>query len=151
MATTDLIPWKKTESEPALRRRPGDPFTALRGEIDNMFDGMLRDWTGRRPIFRGGAELFVPSIDMKETAKEIRITAELPGLEEKDLEVSLLNRMLRITGEKREEHEEETGDTYQCERQFGRFERMIELPAEVDAEQVKASFKKGVLKVVLPK
>ncbi len=86
-----------------------------------------------------------------ETAKEIRVTAELPGLEEKDLEVSLLEGALTIKGEKRDEHEEEKGDVYHSERHYGMFERTISLPSQVDADKVKASFKKGVLKITLPK
>ena len=79
------------------------------------------------------------------------MTAELPGLEEKNIEVSLLNGALWIKGEKNEEHEEEKGDVYCWERRYGSFQRMVELPTEVAADKIKACFKKGVLKVTLPK
>jgi HSP20 family protein len=94
---------------------------------------------------------WMPQADVSETAKEVRVTVELPGMEEKDLEVSFLDGALTIKGEKNEEHEEEKGDVYRSERRYGRFERTIPLPAEVDVDNVKASFKKGVLKITLPK
>jgi len=148
MAMTDLIPWKKSNDALAVRQRETDPFMRLRHNIDQIFDNMLGDWTGRMNMFD---RVFMPTIDVHETAKGVRVTAELPGLDEKDIEVSLLNGALWIKGEKREEREEEKGDIYRCERQYGSFQRMVELPTEVDADKIKASFKKGVLKVTLPK
>jgi HSP20 family protein len=152
MAITDLIPWKKNdENALALRRRELDPFAQFRREMDNMFEGMLGDWTGPMNLLDRNLGNWMPRIDVRETAKEIRVTAELPGMEEKDLEVSLLDRALTIKGEKSEEHEEEKGDVHRSERQYGMFQRTIPLPSEVDAEKVNARFKKGVLKITLPK
>src|ERR1041384_362722 len=94
---------------------------------------------------------FMPEIDVKETDKEIRVTAELPGMEQKDIEVTFIDGGLTIKGEKREEQEEEKGDWYHSERRWGAFERMIPLPADIDLNKAKAWFKKGVLKVTLPK
>jgi HSP20 family protein len=148
MAVTDLIPWKKNNDTLTVRQGQTDPFMRLGRNIDQMFDNMLGDWTGRMNMLD---RVFTPTVDVYETAKEIRVTAELPGLDEKDIEVSLLNGALWIKGEKHGEHEEEKGNVYRCERQYGSFQRMIELPTEVDAEKIKASFKKGVLKVALPK
>ena len=116
-----------------------------------MFDGMLGDWTGPMSLLDRRLGSWMPQIDVSETAKEIRVTAELPGMEEKDLEVSLVEGALTIRGEKSEEHEEDKGDVHRSERQYGMFERTIRLPSEVDADKVKASFKKGVLKITLPK
>jgi HSP20 family protein len=96
-----------------------DPFAQMSQDIDQMFQGMLGDWSGRMNLFNRAGQVFMPTIDVKDTAKEIRATAELPGLEEKDIELSLVDRALWIKGEKREEHEEEKGDVYQCERQYG--------------------------------
>jgi HSP20 family protein len=152
MAITDLIPWKKNdENALALRRRELDPFAQFRREMDNMFEGMLGDWTGPMNLLDRKLGNWMPRIDVRETAKEIRVTAELPGMEEKDLEVSLLDGALTIKGEKSEEHEEEKGDVHRSERQYGMFQRTIPLPSEVDAEKVNARFKKGVLKITLPK
>ena len=152
MAITDLIPWKKNdESALAMRRRETDPFAQFSREIDRMFDGMLGDWTRPMNLLDRSLGSWMPQIDVRETAKEIRVAAELPGLEEKDIQVSLLDGALTIKGEKSEEHEEEKGDVHRSERQYGMFERTIPLPSEVDFEKVNATFKKGVLKVTLPK
>jgi len=148
---TDLIPWKKTNNDLTVHRQGNDPFWHMGQDIDRMFGGLLGDWTGGMNVFNGGGGSFMPTVDVKETAKEIRVTAELPGLEEKDIQVSLFGSSLSIKGEKREEHEEEKGDVYRCERQYGSFERVIQLPSEVETDQVKASFKKGVLRIALPK
>jgi HSP20 family protein len=151
MAMTDLIPWKKNDNSLAIQGQDSSPFGQLRREIDRMFEGMLGDWTGRMNLLDRRFGSWMPHIDMKETAKEIRITAELPGMEEKDIEVSLVDGALTIKGEKREDHEEEKGDVYHSERQYGMFERTIPLASEIDADKVTASFKKGVLKIALPK
>jgi HSP20 family protein len=152
MAITDLIPWKKpNDNSLTVRQRAMDPFTQMRQEIDQMFNGMLPDWAGRMNLLDRRFGSWMPQIDVNETAKEIRVTVELPGMEEKDIEVSLLDGALTIKGEKREEHEEERGDVYHSERQYGMFERTIPLASEIDADRIKASFKKGVLKIALPK
>ena len=151
MAITDLIPWKKNDDTLAVRRREMDPFMQMRREIDQMFNGMLGDWTGSMNLLDRRFGSWMPHVDVNETGKEIRVTAELPGMEEKDLEVSLVEGALTIKGEKSEEHEEEKGDVHRSERQYGMFERTIPLPSEVDVDKVKASFKKGVLKITLPK
>lgn len=151
MAITDLIPWKKNEQSLAVRRREMDPFMQMRREIDQVFNGMLGDWMGPMNLLDRRLGSWMPQVDVNVTAKEIRVTAELPGMEEKDLEVSLVEGALTIKGEKSEEHEEEKGDVHRSERQYGMFERTIPLPSEVDADKVQASFKKGVLKITLPK
>ena len=151
MAITDLIPWKKNENSLALRRRELDPFGQLRREIDQMFNGMLGDWNRPMNLLDRSLGSWMPQVDVSETAKELRVTAELPGMQQKDIEVSLVDGALTIKGEKREEHEEEKGDLHRSERQYGMFERTIPLASEVDADKVKASFKKGVLKITMPK
>ena len=152
MAITDLIPWKKNdENALAVRRREQDPFAQFRREMDRMFEGVLGDWTGPMNLLDRRLGSWMPQVDVRETAKEIRVTAELPGMDEKDLQVSFLGGALTIKGEKTEEHEEEKGDVRRSERQYGMFERTIPLPSEVDVEKVNARFKKGVLKITLPK
>ena len=152
MAITDLIPWKRNDDNAlAVRRREQDPFAQFRREMDNMFEGMLGDWTRPLNLLDRKLGSWMPQIEVRETGKEIRVTAELPGMEEKDIQVSLLDGGLSIKGEKNEEHEEEKGDVHRSERQYGMFERTIPLPAEVDRDKVKATFKKGVLKITLPK
>jgi len=154
MAITDLVPWRKTNQTPALRRQNRDPFFQLRQNIDEMFDRFLGDWSGGmnwldKPFGTFGS--FMPEVDVSETSKEVRVTAELPGMEQKDLEVSFLDGAVTIKGEKRQEHEEETGGMYRSERQYGTFERTIPLPSEVDPDKGQASFKNGVLRITLPK
>src|SRR3954451_5806115 len=152
MAITDLVPWKKSNSNLAVRRRETDPFLRMRQELDDVFNNMLGEWPGGLGLLNhGGMPSFMPIVDVTDTEKEIRVTAELPGLDEKDLEVSILDGSLWIKGEKREEHEEDKGDLYRRERQYGAFQRIIPLPTQVEADKIKASFNKGVLKVTLPK
>ena len=106
MAMKELIPWKKNNDRLALRRREMDPLRELRQEIDQIFNGFLGDWTGRINLLDRRLGNFMPEVDVRETGKEVRVTVELPGMEEKDLEVSLIDGALTIRGEKREEHEE---------------------------------------------
>ena len=106
MAMKELIPWKKNNDRLALRRREMDPLGELRQEIDQIFNGFLGDWTGRINLLDRRLGNFMPEVDVRETGKEVRVTVELPGMEEKDLEVSLIDGALTIRGEKREEHEE---------------------------------------------
>ncbi len=152
MAIKDLIPWNKTNNRDlAVRREAGDPFELFRRDMDQLFNGFLGDLSGRTSLVNRQFGSFVPEIDVKETDKEVRITAELPGMEEKEIDVSLTEGVLTIKGEKREEHDEEKGDFFRSERRYGMFERSIALPNGIDANGAKASFKKGVLKVTLPK
>ena len=154
MAIADLIPWNRNR---ALATRPqeiADPFNMLRRDIDRVFGDFLTDWRWLdRTINMLDRQMgsFMPEIDVKETDKEFRVTADLPGMDEKDLEVTFVDGALSIKGEKREEHEEEKGDVYHAERRYGAFERVIPLSSDIDLNKAKATFKKGVLKVTLPK
>jgi len=105
------------------------------------------------PSFGFGSRLssFVPAVNVSETGRELQITAELPGLDEQDVEVTLNRDSLTIRGEKRNEFEDKGRDYYRMERSYGSFHRTIPLPGEVDTEKVDARFNKGVLTVTLPK
>lgn len=153
MAINDLIPWKKTNGGLVTRRSEMDPFSQLHRQIDRLFSDFITDWplTGRMNLMDRRLGSFVPDVDITETDKEFRVTAELPGMDEKDLEVTYVEGGLTIKGEKREEDEEQRGDFYRSERQFGAFERTIPLPSDVSPDKARASFKKGVLSVTLPK
>jgi HSP20 family protein len=151
MAMKELIPWRKNNDRLTLRRLETDPFGELSQDIDRIFDGFLGDWSGRMNLLDRQLRSFMPEVDVTETDKEFRVTVELPGMNEKDLKVTFADGSLTIKGEKREEHEEEKGDHYHSERQFGAFERTIPLPSEVNPDEAKASFKNGVLKITLPK
>ena len=101
----------------------------------------------RRELRRTAA----PAVDIAESDKAYEVTAELPGMDEKNIEVKVANGNLTIKGEKQEEKEEKKKDYYLHERHFGSFERCFQVPEGVDAEKIEASFKKGVLTVTLPK
>ena len=151
MALTELIPWKKTNKELALRREAASPFDQFRKEMDQLFANFLSDWSGRIAPMDQHLGSFVPDVDIKETEKEVHVTAELPGLDEKQVEVTLTAGALTIKGEKREQHEEKEGDMHRAECRYGMFERTVQLPAGLDADRASATSKKGVLRVNLPK
>jgi HSP20 family protein len=94
---------------------------------------------------------FSPSVDVTEIDNQVQVTAELPGLTEDDIDLSLSQNVLTIRGEKKEEQEERDQNYHRIERSYGSFQRNIPLPVEVEAEQVEASFKNGVLTVTMPK
>ena len=133
---TSLLPW---------RDRQVDRF---RSEVDRLFE----DFFTRDP-FRGflGEGDWMPAVDVSETGKKIVVKAEVPGMDAKDIDISLNGRVLTIKGEKRDEHKEEGENYHRVERFYGSFMRSFDLPTTVDQNGIKASYDKGVLKVVLPK
>jgi HSP20 family protein len=154
MAITDLVPWKKNEtSVPVRRRRDEDAFLDLRSQMNRLFDDFFERPFGLSP-FLGESDLmsdFAPRLDISETDKEINIAAELPGLEPEDIHISLDHNTLTISGEKRAEKEEKGKRFYRVERSYGSFHRSIPLPNEVNEDKIDAAFKRGVLKIKLPK
>lgn len=137
------------------------PFEALHREIDRLFD-MVGGRSWRLPINRSASEFglswpagkngsMIPAVDIAEKDKEYEITAELPGLSDKDVEVKLSSGELTIKGEKKDEKEEREKDYYLSERHYGSFVRSFRLPEGVDADKIEAAFTKGVLTVKLPK
>jgi HSP20 family protein len=125
-----------------------------RGEVERLRNEMERLY-GRffdlRPFQRAEEGDWVPNLDVSETSKEVIVQAEIPGMESKDINVSLEGGMLTIKGERKREHEEKDENFHRIERNYGSFYRSIRLPADVDPENVKATYKKGVLKINLPK
>lgn len=139
---------KDTTSVP-MKREEYNPFSLLRQEMNSVFDNFLRGF--ELEPFAGRFGAFSPSVDVKETDKEIKVSAELPGMNEKDIDVSLTKNALTIKGEKKEEKEDKGKNYYRMERSFGSFTRTVPLPAEVNTEKAKADFVKGVLTVTIPK
>jgi len=139
----------------AVARREWNPFTGLPREMDRLFDDFTRGWPTFSRTWPTGTFAYeptmVPTMDVTETEKEIEITAELPGLEEKDVEVNVADNMLTIRGEKKVEKEEKNKDYHLSERSYGSFARTLELPAGIEPDMVKASIANGVLKVTIPK
>jgi HSP20 family protein len=154
MAITDLIPWKKDETSVPVRRGQGEEtFLDLRKQMNRLFDEFFERPFGLSPFF-GDSTLwgdFAPHMDVSETDKEIIISAELPGAEPEDIHITLDRNILTISGEKRAEKEEGGKRFYRVERSYGSFRRSILLPEGVDEDQIDASYKRGVLKVNLPK
>ena len=151
MAMRDLIPWgRSSTSAPTRYTEEVSPFLTLRREMDRVFDDVFRGFDGL-PGFAGlsGRGLSWPSLEVSETDREIRISAEIPGLEEKDVEVLLAEGVLTVRGEKKGETEDK--DRHFSEHYYGRFERRVALPSEVDEDKIQASFKNGVLTVTMPK
>jgi HSP20 family protein len=149
MATKNLATQDKTDKPVAQTRELLNPFTAFRQEMDRIMDDFLGGFD-LRP-FSVRPDTFTPRIDVVDADKEVKISAELPGMEDKDIEVLLTGDVLTIKGEKKEEREEKGKDYYRSERSYGSFVRTISLPIEVDTASVEASFKKGVLTISLPK
>ncbi|TVR83015.1 MAG: Hsp20/alpha crystallin family protein [Rhodospirillales bacterium] len=149
MNVRDLIPWSRGRELAPGREGIEHPLVAFQREMDRLFDEF---WRGDMPgVARAGGGAVAPRLDVSEDDKAIIVKAELPGLEEKDVEILLSDNMLTIRGEKRAEKEEsERGYTYR-ERSFGAFRRAIPLDAEVIEDKVEAEFKHGVLTVTLPK
>jgi HSP20 family protein len=116
-------------------------------QVNRLFDDFWRGVDGTGPLV--GASFGYPRVEMSESAAELKVEAELPGLDEKDVELLLRDGELIIRGEKQSEKEDQ--ERRMSERYYGRFERRITLPAEVEENKVSASFKKGILTVRLPK
>jgi HSP20 family protein len=125
-----------------------NPFLSLQNEIDRLFDNFTR---GFPTLGNSVTNVTLPTMDVAETDKEIEITAELPGLEEKDVQINVADNVLTIRGEKKAEKEQKDKNYRLVERSYGSFERSLQLPDGVDADAIKASIDKGVLKVVVPK
>ena len=129
----ELTPWRPFE------------FDRIRKEMDRVWDSFLEG----RPMRRAGE--WLPSIDVSETKSDLVIKAELPGMDSKDIDISLSNGFLTIKGEKNQEKEEKDENYHLIERSYGSFTRSVQLPREVQSDKITASFKNGVLRVTLPK
>ena len=134
----ELEPWRRrVENAPATFRREFDDF------VERFFGRERADWLSSRA--------FSPVVDISETEHEIMIKAELPGIDQKDIDVSLSGDVLTIKGEKKEEKEEKRENVHRIERSYGSFSRSFTLPCEVKSDAVEAKFKDGVLSLKLPK
>lgn len=128
---------------PTLRRSNGSEVHTM-GDFINRFMAMeplLPSWSGR----------FQPVMDVEETDKEYRVTAECPGMSKEDIQISIENNVLTVSGEKEERKERKEKDLYQSERRYGKFMRTLPLPAQVDAKKITASYRDGVLEISVPK
>lgn len=153
MSLQELIPWHWGPARAVSRRGEADPFTALQREMNRAFDRFFEgdDFFGGPLLRESVGGVLSPKVDVSETDKEVHVAVELPGLTEQDINVELADNALKIHGEKKDERETKEHNFHRTERVFGMFERVIPLPAKVQRDGVNATFKNGVLSVVLPK
>ncbi|HWJ70779.1 MAG TPA: Hsp20/alpha crystallin family protein [Sphingobium sp.] len=145
MATQSPTPYPSRAIEPF---RPSSPFLAFYHQANRLFEDVLREFDDVRETMSG---MIAPSIDITQTDRETRITAELPGVKEEDVDVSVDHDVLTIRAEKRMEHEHGKGLRHVSERAYGTFQRSLRLPQPVPAEQIRAHFDHGVLTLLLPR
>jgi HSP20 family protein len=133
--TRELTPW-----------RPMRELTSLREEMDQLWNRMFRDW----PTMEFPRGDWIPSFDVSETKDNVVVKAEVPGMDPKDIDISLADGILTLRGEKKDREEKEE-NYYLTESRYGSFSRSIRLPHEVQSDKIKANYKNGVLKVTMPK
>ena len=148
MTLRELSPFRRKNVP--MRRETDTPFDLLRQDMDTMFSDLFRGFD-IEPLWTRKLGSFSPRVDVTETDKEIKVAAELPGIDEKDIDLTVARDSLTIKGEKKEEKEENGKDYYRMERSYGSFCRTIPLPVEVETEKISASYKKGILKIKIPK
>ncbi len=148
MTTRKIVPQAKKMGEISGFRNE-NPFLALRNDVDRIFDRFFRGLDVSP--FTATASMFHPSVDIADNGKEIRVTVELPGMDEKDIDISLTRDSLTIQGEKKESAEENNKNYHRMERVYGSFSRTVPLPVEVTVDNARATYKKGVLSIVVPK
>jgi HSP20 family protein len=139
----EIAPWKAFKELAPLR-----DFERMRQEMDRLWDSFFVGGPSRKG--EEAAE-WLPSLDVSETKTDIVVKAEVPGMDPKDIDISLSNEVLTIRGEKKQEKEEKDENYHFVERSYGAFTRSLRLPTEVKSEKISASYKNGVLKIVLPK
>ena len=133
---------------PELSWTPFRQLSSLRDEIDRLFEAPLSSLTELSQPFSGG---WIPAIDLYEDRDNYVVKMELPGMKKEEIDISLHNGVLSISGERKDEEKHEDAETYRSERFFGRFQRSVTLPAVVEGDKVNASYKDGILTVTLPK
>jgi HSP20 family protein len=146
---------KEKETKAVAPWRPFSDITRWERDMERMmedfFGRRIRPWWPERWLRTEGIELTAPAVDLFEEKDDIVVKAELPGIDKNNVEVNLTNHTLTIKGEKKKEEEVKEENYYRAERSYGSFVRMLELPKDVHADKVKASFKNGILEVRLPK
>lgn len=154
MAIKDLVPKFGRERDSTLvRRGEQDSFRNFQREMNHLFDDFFTGFPlAPRWSERGFPEVsFDPRVDVSETDKEVKVSAELPGMDEKDITVEMDDAAITVRGEKKMETEDKGKNWYSREQSYGSFHRVIPLPVSVQGEKAKAKFKKGVLTITIPK
>jgi HSP20 family protein len=139
-----LMRWQR----PEMTTWPGfGRLTDLRDEIDRLFEAPLAEWTRTSQLLSG----WTPALDIAEDKDNLYVRAELPGMKKEEIELSLHDGCLSLSGERKSDNEFKDAEVYRAERFFGRFQRTVTLPTAVQMDKVKAQYKDGVLTVTLPK
>jgi HSP20 family protein len=150
MALKDMVPWRR--QAPAT---PADHFASFREQMDRLLSDFWTDFPGTSPAprFEGKLGAFMPSVEVSEDKDKVKVMAELPGMSENDIQLTLAanGEQLLIRGEKKLEEERKEESFYRSERVYGSFQRTLHLPTRVDPEKVSATFKDGVLTVSMMK
>ena len=154
MTIRDRVPRFGREREnTSVARGHWDPFRGFQREINSLFDDFLADFPVISQQHEEGLapSVFIPKIDVSESDNEMKISAELPGMDEKDISVEIENDSVTIRGERKENKEDKGKNWYRREQSYGSFSRLIPLPSGVEGEKARAKFKKGVLNISVPK
>jgi HSP20 family protein len=133
----DLTPWREQ-----------DEFERFRNEMDRVFDRFL-NFGFSRPS--PTPKRWAPAVDISETPEDILVKVEIPGVEPKDIHVSVMGHLLEIQGERQRDFDETTEKLHRVEGNYGRFTRRVRLSADVESEKVRATYRNGILRLVLPK
>lgn len=154
LAINGLIPWRSKEREATKEGEAGSALSRFHSEVDRLFEHFFDEplWGGSR--FGPGLTSWSgwsPSLDVTESENEITVRAEIPGVDPKDIDISISGGTLTISGEKKEQSEERQGNRYRAERRFGSFRRSLGLPQSVDTEKIDAEYDRGVLTIHLAK
>ena len=146
---------KVKETKSVTPWRPFMGFSGWERDMERMMDDFFgkrsRPWWPQRWSLPAVLEISAPAVDLYEDKDDIVLKAELPGMEKDNIEVNLTNSTLTIKGEKKNKEEVKEENYYKCERSYGSFVRTLDLPKDIHAEKVKASFKNGILEIRLPK
>ena len=147
-----LVPWRGKRREDQLEETGlSSPIDYFRSEMDRLFDRFFGRETSM-PFFGGGPRAgWAPSLDVSEDDTSVTVRAEVPGLDPKDLEITVSGQVLSLAGEKRETSESKGENYFHTERRFGSFRRSVQLPTPVDTDKVSAEHKNGVVIIVLHK
>ena len=146
-----LTRWQKPET---WALSPFRRMSTLRGEIDQLFDQVFDRFIESPSDIALGSQSFggwLPAVDLYEDKDNLIVKAELPGMKKEDIDISLHDGFLTVSGERKEEKKTDSGESYRSERYLGRFSRSITLPTKVVADKINATYNDGVLTVVLPK
>ena len=148
MKFENLIPTQWDPYSKPVRYNPEYPFFTLDGDMDRFLNHLNTDFFDFRTI---PEQNHFPKVDVTETKNEFSISAELPGIDDKDIDVTLDDGTLTLKGEKKVEKEDKQGEFYSRERSYGSFQRTFKVPETIDQNKINASFNKGILTVKLPK